>query len=259
MFVDTHAHLDFDKFNDLEAVIKAAEQAGVTKIINVGCSRRHTEQAIKLARKYPNIWATVGTHPHDAAEVNDDLLKQYVDWVRDPANEVVALGEMGLDFYRNYETRDVQERAFIQQLELVQELDLPVIVHSRNAQGSQEADERVLDLLIEKKISRAVFHCYGGDAEFAKRLWSYGFYTSFTGTVTFPKAVTVRRVVEQVPLDRFMLETDCPFMAPQAYRGQRNEPKFIPEIAKAIAALKKMEVAEIASVTTKNAEQFFGI
>lgn len=259
-FIDTHAHLNVKQFvADQDAVIKTAEKAGVTKIINVGCSYKYSETAIELARKYPRIWATVGTHPHDAAEMNKKVVQQYIDWAKDSANKVVALGEMGLDFYRNYQLREVQERALMQQLELVQEVDLPVIIHSRNAQGSHEADERVLDMLIEKKVSRAVFHCFGGDLEFAKRLWSYGYYTSFTGVVTFPKAVELKRVVAEVPLERFMLETDCPFMAPQKVRGQRNEPQYIPEIAEEIARIKKMELAEVAKITTRNAEEFFGI
>ena len=139
------------------------------------------------------------------------------------------------------------------QLELAQELNLPVIIHSR------EAYERTLDFLIEKQIKRAVFHCYSGDLEFAKRIWSYGFYTSFTGTVTYPNALEVKRVVKEVPAERFMLETDCPFMTPQAFRGQRNEPKFIPEIAREVAAIRGTELEEIAAVTTQNAKEFFGI
>lgn len=252
MFVDTHAHLDFPQFNsDRDEVILRAKNAGVEKIINVGCNIETSMASLDLAKKYVYIWATCGIHPHDAHEVSDQNLEILRKLARN--EKVVAIGEIGLDYFRMKNTKEVQCDAFRRQLQLAMELDLPVIVHCR------DADADCLQILEDEQVKKVVFHCFGGDYNFAKKVWSRGFWTSFTGNITFRNAVNLKEVVKNVPLDMFMIETDCPFLAPQKFRGKRNEPSYVIEVAKEIANLKNIDTLEIKKISAKNAEKFFGL
>jgi len=261
---------DFDA--DREEVIQRAREAGVTKIVNVGCGAESSAQAVEMARGDESgfLRATVGLHPYDALDISDELLAKWEKWIiadrESGAKKIVAVGETGLDYFKSKVDPEKQKFSFRKHLELAVKMGLPVIVHNRSA------DEDTLNLLKEfsraancgcdeNEMSpvRAVFHCYGSTLEFAKRVWEAGFYTSFTGIVTYPSAKDLREVVRTVPLDKFMVETDCPYLAPQAYRGKRNEPSYVVETAKMIAEVKGLSFAEVQKIIMENSKKFFGI
>lgn len=259
MIIDTHAHLMFPEFDeDREEVIARARAAGLGKIVNVGCGAASSELSLKMAKEYKEaggdfLYATLGLHPYDALDISDELLAKWEKWIADDREKIVAIGETGLDYFKGQVDHEKQKGSFRKHLELAVKVDLPVIVHNRGA------DEDCLDLLQEFKGVRAVFHCYGSTLEFARRVWAAGFMTSFTGIVTYPSAKDLREVVREVPLNQFMVETDCPYLAPQAHRGKRNEPAYVVETLKMIAEMKRMQFEELAVIATENARRFFGI
>ena len=251
MYIDTHAHLYYDDLkNQLGDVVKRAEAAGVTQIICVGTDLPSSKTSISIAEKYNAVFATVGVHPHDAKDTPDDYLRQ----LRDMAShsKVVAIGEMGLDYFRDFSPRNVQKEVFLSQLALARELDLPAVIHNR------DADEDILKFLEEVRYEKSVLHCFSSDTEMAGRAVSLGCFLSFTGNVTLGKNHT-EAVLSAIPMDRIMLETDCPFMTPVPNRGKLNEPANILHIAQWIAKVKRIDVSEVAESTTSTAQIFFDL
>lgn len=261
--IDTHAHLDFDQFAGEEAaVLERAAAAGVGRIINVGTDLARSRKSLDLARKFPNVWAAVGIHPHDAAAVDEaalEALKQLA-----IHEEVVAIGEFGFDFhYDDGPDRAVQEDAFRAQSEVAIESGLPVIIHSRDAEEltlehlAVHADEVVADNPARREPG--VVHCFTGSREFAESALGLGYLISFTAPVTYPGNDALREVAKAVPLEKLMVETDCPFLPPADKRGQRNEPAYVAETAAQLAELKGVSPDELAAATTANAERLFGL
>ncbi len=229
-----------------------ALKSGVRRIINVGFDTEGNFQALALAKKYDFIWSTMGIHPHLASEWNDYVAQKILKAVK-AEPRIVALGEMGLDFFKNYQPPDLQMSVFRAQLAMARELDMPVIVHCR------DAFEDCLRILDEENIEQAIFHCYTGDLAMAEDIWSRGYATSFTGIVTYPSAKELQLVAVQAPLDLIFVETDCPYLAPQSVRGKRNEPAYMAETAAFIAGLKNMPVADLEHEIEHNVYDWFGI
>lgn len=249
---DTHAHLDFPAFSAERAeVLARAQKVGIQYLLNPGCCLASSQRAFALAQKFSNVWAAVGLHPQAAENCRPKVLAELKKLARN--KKVVALGEIGLDLVKNQNSLEVQIKAFWLQLKLAQKLKLPVIIHAR------QADREVLEIIDEFPKVRGVVHCFGGDPGFARAILARGFYLGFTGICTFPKAVDVQATLIATPLKRILLETDAPFLAPQARRGQRNEPSFLVEILKQVAELKKVSKERVAKVTTKNALELFQI
>lgn len=255
MLIDTHAHLDFKEFDrDRDEVIRRAKKFGVEKIINVGCNLKRSQNSIALSQKYDNIYATVGLHPHDAKEE----FGKYEELAKLGKNKkVVAIGECGLDYFRLEKEEDKikQKEVFLSQLDLALKLNLPVIIHCRNA------FDDLLTLLKIKKYKnkiRGVTHCFSGTLRYAREFLNLGLSISFTGSITYvrPKGELLA-VVRMVPLDRIMIETDSPYLAPVPHRGKRNEPAFVKFVAEKIAEIKGLGFKTIADQTTQNAINLF--
>lgn len=252
--VDTHIHLDFDAYAlDFDEVIARANSAGVTKIITIGAGGgiESSRAAVQISQKYPKIWAAIGIHPHDAGkDISFDEIERLAS-----SDKVVAVGECGLDFFRDWSPVDAQREVFRFQIELAKRLKKPLIIHSRDA-GTE-----CLSTLIEcnAKDVRGVFHCYGEDHEFAKKLADIGFLISITGTVTFKNAHKLREIVKNVPLEQIMLETDGPYMAPEPHRGSRSESAHVQLIARKVAEIKGITINEVCEATTSNVKRLFGI
>lgn len=242
--------------DDVDAVVERAKAAGVERIINVGCDLKSCDQTLEMVEKYEELYATLGLHPYEAADATEELMAKWEELVK-KNDKIVAIGECGLDYVKAKVPKEDQKRAFRMQIELAQKVGLPVIVHNR------DADEDCLEILGEyDRVDgnghlEVVFHCFGSSVEFARKLWYRGYYTSFTGTITYPNAEDLREVVDEVPMDMFMVETDCPFLAPQEYRGKRNEPAYVVEVVKKIAEIKGLPESEIARISTENAREFF--
>jgi TatD DNase family protein len=252
--IDSHAHLDDAAFDaDREQVLARARQGGVEIIVNVGADLESSRRSVALAEAHSFIYAAVGVHPHDALTLDAASLATLRDWARSP--RVVAIGEIGLDYYRDLSPRDAQRAAFEQQLDLAEELGLPVVVHDRDAHGDVAAT-------IEGRGPgrlRGVLHCFSGDADLAARVVEWGWYIGVDGPVTFQKARHLPDVVRRVPLSRLLLETDCPYLTPHPYRGRRNEPAYLVWVAEAVAKLKGVSLAELERVTSQNARDLFGL
>lgn len=250
--IDTHCHLHGSEFDiDRESVLERALAAGVSRIITVGvgAGMEEAKSALRLAKQYDFVWATVGVHPHDAAAgVEKEELKELA---LDP--RCLAVGETGLDFYRQLSPHSAQEAVFRQQIELALEVKKPLIVHCR------EAGQSCLEILQQYDLSPigGVFHCYAEDQLFAQKLWQLGFYVSIPGTVTFKKAQRLREIAAQIPLKQLLLETDAPYLAPEPHRGKRCESSFLVETAKVIAALHNISLEQLATITSKNAQALF--
>ena len=254
MIVDTHAHLTFEGLReDLDGVLRRARDVGVEAIITVGTDLADSAAAVRLAESREGVWATVGVHPHDAAGLSEAVLDDLSALAE--SQKVVAWGETGLDFYRNRSPQDLQKRWFREQVVRARELGLPLVVHDR------EAHEETLDILRAESRAglRGVFHCFSGDESLAREVLALGFFISVPGPVTYPKSETLRRVVAAVPLERLLLETDCPFLAPQPFRGQRNEPAHIVYTAEAVAGLRGIEPRDVARITTRASRELFGV
>ncbi len=251
MFIDTHAHLYYDDLkSQLDDIVTRAQDAGVNQILCVGTDIALSKASIIIADQYPDIYATVGIHPHDAKDAETNYLSVIEDLISHP--KVVALGEMGLDFSRNLSPKEIQIKMFTAQLQLAKKLNLPAIIHNR------DADEDILKILREINYQKTVIHCFSSDAKMAADVLKLGGLISFTGIVTFGKNHT-ESVLKSISLEDFILETDCPFLAPVPNRGKLNEPANIPHIAKRIAEIKNVELEEIAKVTTHNTKQFFNL
>ncbi len=253
MFTDTHSHIHFAReFPDIDALIARAEDALVSRQIIVGCTAKDSYQALLFIKKYANhnFYSTLGVHPHNADELNDQILSRFKELVLQE-ERIVALGEMGLDYFRNFKPVEVQKKAFRAQLLLAKELNVAVVVHVRDAW------EDALALLADVGNTKVVLHCFTGDLTIAQRCWERGYHTSFSGVLTYPNNGYLRDVAEQAPLDKILIETDCPYLTPQAYRGKRNEPAFVVETAKELARIKNIGLEEIGEITTQNAIKAF--
>ena len=253
--IDTHCHLTFDELAaDVEGLITRSQQASVTAWITIGTDAEHNQKAIELTDKFENMYAAVGIHPHDAKDVTADTIDQLKELAQN--EKVVAIGETGLDFHYNLSPQQDQKRAFAQQLRIAAELNLPVIIHCR------EAFEETVDILEQhgSTVKKVVFHCFGGSAQQAKLVLDKGFYISFTGVVTFKNAERTRQAADIVPLDRLMLETDCPYMSPEPMRKQKiNEPALMIHTAKFLAELKAMDLSDFAKAVTATTRAFFNL
>ncbi|MBW2185121.1 MAG: YchF/TatD family DNA exonuclease [Deltaproteobacteria bacterium] len=252
--IDTHAHLDGERFkDDLDTVIKNAKDHGVETIITVGCDLESSQASVDLSRSYANIYATVGVHPHDAAHLTTETLNKLSHLAQE--KKVVAIGEIGLDYYRNRCPHDQQQRAFRQQIQLSHQHNLPIVVHDR------EAHDDVMRILDEENGQKTggVLHCFSGDLAMAKRCIDMGFYLSFTGTITYPKNEEIREIIRQIPTEHILVETDCPYLAPQNWRGKRNEPAYVVKTAEKIAEIKGLTLTDIARITSLNAHKLFGV
>lgn len=254
MLIDSHAHLDDDKFNeDRETVLQRAKDAGVSTVINVGCDMPSCHSSILLAEKYPNIYAAVGIHPHDAADITEDDFRQLRQWTTHP--KVVAIGEIGLDYYRNLSPKDVQRNAFIRQIALAKAMRKPIIIHDRDAHGD------ILEILHQEFIGvpGGVMHCYSGSVEMAEEVVKMGLYVSIAGPVTFQNARKLIEVIESIDLKWLLVETDAPYLAPEPFRGRRNESAFVRYTAEKIAEIKQISIEEVAAATTANARKLFNL
>lgn len=255
MLVDTHCHLDFPEFDlDRTEVIKRALDSNVGYIINVGSSLEATKRSIELANKYEPIYASVGIHPHDVRQLDTRVFENLKGLAK--FKKVVAIGEVGLDYYYPLPPKEVQVDAFLKFICLSQELSLPLIVHIRSAHKDAL---QIFKHKQEMKSMRGVLHCFSGDEDFLKSCLELGLHISFTANITFKKSDTLRGLVKLVPLDRLLLETDAPFLAPQALRGERNEPSFLRFLVAELAKLKEVSQEEIANVTTENATNLFNL
>ena len=257
MFVDSHAHIDGPEFDaDRDEMLERAQDAAVTRILNVGTGDPHSgvfERAIELGRRRSHIYTAIGVHPHDARFYDDDAESLIRDLIKN-GRRVIAWGEIGLDFHYNNSPRDVQLEVFRRQLHAASECGVPVIIHTR------EAETETIEILQSDYSGaecRGVFHCFSGSRDLARRALDLGFAISFSGIVTFRKADELREIAKEVPLDRLLIETDCPFLAPVPYRGKRNEPAYVIEVARCIAELRGLALEEIARLTTDNFDQFF--
>ncbi|KJS79805.1 MAG: hydrolase TatD [Peptococcaceae bacterium BICA1-8] len=254
MLFDTHAHLDDVKFNgETDEVILRAKEQGVSLIVNVGYNLRHAQQSIALAEKYDFIYASVGLHPHDAKDGDKSFWEEIYKLARHP--KVVALGEMGLDYYWDNSPRDVQRDVFRQQIGVAKDLKLPIIIHDR------DAHQDVLTIVKEERALEVggVFHAYSGSWEMTKEIMDLGFFISIGGPVTFKNANKILEVVEKVPLESLLIETDCPYLTPEPYRGKRNEPGYVKLVAEKIAQIKNISYEEVASATKENGMRLFRI
>jgi TatD DNase family protein len=252
MLIDSHAHLEMKEFEpDREDVINRASQAGVDLIVTVGTNLNLSRKAVALAGRYENIYATVGVHPHDVAKISNKTYDDLKELARQ--KKVVAYGEIGLDFFRNISPQDKQIEMFGKQLEIAHELGLPVVIHDR------EAHQQTLEIVESSQVRQGVFHCFSGDYAMAKKCLDLGFYLSIPGVVTFAKSITIQDVVSKVPLTLLLLETDCPYLTPNPYRGKRNEPAFIIHTAKKVAEIKGVSWEEVAMVTSENTRKLFRI
>jgi TatD DNase family protein len=253
--VDSHTHVDFPQFDgDREMVLQRAVDAGVEWIVDVGADLASSRRADKLAAREPRIWAAVGIHPHDAATVNRVALAELRALAQAP--RVVAIGEIGLDYYRDLSPRAQQREAFEAQLALARELGLPVIVHDREAHGETLAILREVRRQAGAGL-RGVMHCFSGDLELAREVLNLGFYVGIAGPVTYPRATPLADVARLVPLERLLVETDCPYLAPQARRGARNEPAFVRFVAERVAEVRGLSAEEVGRVTSENARALF--
>ncbi|MFE8704022.1 TatD family hydrolase [Cytobacillus sp. FJAT-54145] len=254
MLFDTHAHLNAEQFEeDLVEVITRAKDEGVSNIVVVGFDRPTINKAMELTEKYEFIYACVGWHPVDAIDMTDEDL----DWIEELAShpKVVAIGEMGLDYYWDKSPKDIQKEVFRKQIRLAKKVKLPIVIHNRDATAD------VVEILKEEDAKEVggIMHCYGGSVETAKECIDMNFLISLGGPVTFKNAKKPKEVAVEVPLDKLLIETDCPYLAPHPNRGKRNEPSYVKLVAEQIAELKGVTYEEVAEITTRNAKKLFGI
>lgn len=254
MLFDTHAHLNADQFEeDLEAVIERAHQEGVENMVVVGFDRPTITRAMELADRYEFIYACIGWHPVDAVDmVEEDLL-----WIEELSShpKVVAIGEMGLDYYWDKSPKEIQKEVFRKQIQLAKKVKLPIVIHNR------EATADIVAILKEENAKEVggIMHCFSGSVEVAKECVEMNFYISLGGPVTFKNAKKPKEVAEVIPLEKLLIETDCPYLAPHPHRGKRNEPAYVKLVAEQIAELKGLSYEEVAKATTDNAKKLFGI
>ena len=250
--IDTHCHLDMKQFDtDREEVIKRARDKGCEALITVGSDLRGTIGGMELAQKHDFIYASIGIHPHDARDFTEETYAALKEW--SARKKVVAIGETGLDYHYDHSPREIQKEVFRRHLRLAQEVGLPVIIHSR------EAKEDTLAILRESGMQRGVLHCFSGDGEMADQAMSLGFYISVAGPVTFKKSEQLKEIVRMVPDDYLVVETDAPYLAPEPFRGRRNEPAYMHHTLRHVAELRKISIEDAVRITSLNAKRLFGI
>ena len=259
MFVDSHAHIDGEDFDiDRDDVVERARNAGVLAILNVGTGDPHSgtfERAVQLAEQYEYIYAALGVHPHDA-RLFDEAAASRIQSLIASCSRVIAWGEIGLDYHYDHSPRDVQREVFAEQLRLARRAKLPVIIHTRAADEDTAA---ILRNAAAEPGFKGIMHCFGGGPELLKTALDLDFLISFAGNVTFKKAEELRAAASNVPLDRLLIETDCPFLTPVPFRGRRNEPARVLEVARALAELHGTTTEAIGMQTTENFQRFFGL
>ena len=256
ILIDSHCHIDGEQFDeDRDQVVRRAREAGVVAMLNIGTGDPHSDdfrRAVAVAEKYENVYASVGVHPHDAKLYDDAAEEHLIELAK--SEKVIAWGEIGLDYYYGHSPRDVQRDVFRRQIRTAKELNLPIIIHSR------DADDETVEILTEEcsyEGFRGIMHCFGGTAAMAEALMPLGFLISFAGNVTFKKADNLRDAARVVPLDRLLIETDCPFLTPVPFRGKRNEPSFVVHTAQFLADFYGITVDTVAENTTRNFLDFF--
>lgn len=259
--IDSHCHLDMEPLStELESVIERAKKSGVEKMINIGSSLRGSKRSVEIANIYPNIWATVGLHPHDAETITD--FEGTMDKISELSknDKVVAIGEIGLDYFNpngkiSKEQKEAQKKLFKAQLEIAAKQNLPVVIHTR------DANKDMLSMIQNSNKVAGVVHCFTGDKDFANKLLNLGFYIGFTGFVTFDQSKFdhIRGSVRVVPIEKLLIETDAPFLAPGPYRGKTNEPVYVRYVAEKIAEIKSLSVERVAKITSQNTEKLFNI
>ena len=249
---DTHSHYNDKAFSeDLENVLEKVKNSGVTKLVCIGYNLKSSKKAVELAQKYDFIYATVGVHPSDTKDMTDDDIETLKQLAKH--KKVVAIGEIGLDYHYDDTDPETQKIWFRKQLDLAKELDMPVVIHDRESKGE------CIKILKEKNITNGVFHCFSGSAETAKEILKMGFHISFTGVLTFKNARRALEALEVIPLEKLFIETDCPYMAPEPFRGTRNDSSLVYRVAEKMAEIKDLSVQEIINITTENAKHFFNI
>ena len=252
MLFDTHAHMDDRAFrDDRHELLAGLPEKGVGLVMNPGCSLDSSRNAVALSEKYPHVYAAVGSHPDVADEVNETVLEEYKKLCKLP--RVKAIGEIGIDYHYEDIPRQLQLKAFRMQMELAREVKLPVIVHER------DAHEDGMAVVKEFPDVTGVFHCYSGSAEMARQLVDLGWYIGFTGVLTFKNARKALETAASIPLDRIVLETDCPYMAPEPFRGKRNDPSYLYRMAEKLAEIRGLTVEEIQAITTENGKRLYRI
>ena len=252
MLIDTHAHIQMTEFDaDREETLARAKSAGIELMVTVGYHLEASQRAVEAAQRYSQVYASVGVHPHDAKHYDEKTERALRELAGSP--KVVAIGETGLDFFRDRSPRPAQIEAFRRQIHLAKERGLPLIVHDR------EAHQETMQILKEEQAEAVVLHCFSGDLAMAEEAWARGYYTSIAGPVTYPKNEGLREVVRNARPDRFVLETDCPSLPPQAFRGQRNEPAHLLSTAHEVAGLLQMSLDALGRLTSENARRLFSI
>lgn len=254
MLFDSHAHIDDNRFDsDRLETIERARENGVTGIINIGADMASSARSVALAQAHEGIYAAVGIHPHDAKAAGNADYDRMAEWV-EQEKKVVAIGEIGLDYYYDLSPREVQQEVFIRHIDLARQLRKPIIIHDRDAHGD------VMNIVKkEAKGIIGVFHCYSGSLEMAKEVLKLGFYVSFAGPVTFAKSTKLKEIAAAVPLERLLVETDSPYLTPHPHRGRRNEPAHVRLVAEEVARLRGLSLEAVAEATTQNVKQLFQI
>jgi TatD DNase family protein len=259
MFVDSHCHIDGPEYDsDREEVIARARDAGITTMLNVATGDPRSgafERGVALAEQYKQIYAAIGVHPHDAKLFDERAEQRLINLVRQ-SRKIIAWGEIGLDYHYDHSTRDVQRSVFRRQLRVARELNLPLVIHSR------EANDDTINIIRGELAGydrAGVLHCFGGDLQMAREAIELGFYISFAGNLTFKKAEDLREIARQLPLERLLVETDCPYLTPVPYRGKRNEPARVIETGKCLAELHGIEADELGRITSENFTRLFGV
>ena len=251
-FIDSHAHLDDESFDqDREELINKLEENDIEIVLNPGADLETSQNAAALAEKYPFIYAAVGCHPHDSKLMDDDTMNIFRELAKN--KKVIAIGEIGLDYYYDNSDRQIQRKWFREQVRLAKELDLPYIVHDR------DAHEDVFRIMKEEHCdgTRGILHCYSSSVEMAREFIKLGFYISLGGPITFKKAKTPKLVAQEIPIDRLLIETDSPYLTPEPFRGKRNEPRFVKYVAEEIARIREISVEEVAQKTGQNFKDLF--
>ena len=255
MLIDSHTHLDDLRYDtDRDNVLQRAQTAGIEAIVTIGCDLATSQAAVALAHAHPNIFATIGVHPHEAKEIGEGWYESFRSLAQHP--KVVAYGEIGLDYHYDHSPREIQRQRFREQIHLARELALPLVIHTREAQ-----EDTMMILREESAVDvGGVFHCFSGDMWLAKDALDLGFYLSFSGVLTFKNATMLRDIAKTVPLDRLMVETDCPYLAPVPYRGKRNEPAYVQYVAETLAEIRgNGSVESVARATVENTKRVFRI
>jgi TatD DNase family protein len=256
MFVDSHAHIDGPEYDDdRDAVITRAQESGVKTILNVGTGDPHSDafaRTVQLAKEHENIYAAIGVHPHDA-RLYDDAAEAKLNELMAQSSKVIAWGEIGLDYHYDNSPREMQREVFRRQLRAANARGLPVVIHTR------EADADTIEILQEGQPLAGIMHCFSGSLELARGAMELGFYISFSGNITFKKAEDLRAIAAEIPLERILVETDCPYLTPVPFRGKRNEPARVVDVARGLAEARGMSLEEIGQVTSANFAALFGL